>query len=128
VLADFEGKGRRIRTTAIPLRVKQGINAWRTTAAIEDGPLLRTIAKGRKVGRSPSDWAVRPVEQSAKQIGTERFGAHDLRRACAKLCRKAGGDLARIQFLPGHSSIQTTERSPGPERESAIAVSDSLGL
>ena len=66
-----------------------------------------TIAKGRKVGRSPSDWAVWPVEQSAKQIGTERFGAHDLRRARAKLCRKAGGDLARIQFLPGRRSADT---------------------
>src|SRR5205085_5039005 len=28
VLADLEGKGRRIRTVAIPIWVKQGINAW----------------------------------------------------------------------------------------------------
>ena len=28
VLADLEGKGRRIRTVAIPVWVKQGINAW----------------------------------------------------------------------------------------------------
>jgi len=28
VLADLEGKGRRIRTVAVPLWVKQGINAW----------------------------------------------------------------------------------------------------
>jgi integrase len=36
------------------------------------------------------------VEQSAKQIGIEHFGAHDLRRTCAKLCRKNGGDLEQI--------------------------------
>jgi integrase len=94
VLADLEGKGRRIRTVAVPVWVKQGINAWMTAAGIEEGPLLRSIAKGGKMGESLSDWAVwSVVEQSARQIGIERFGAHDLRRTCAKLCRKSGGDL-----------------------------------
>ena len=92
VLADLEGKGRRIRTVAVPIWVKHGINAWMAAAGIEEGPLLRRIAKGGKVGSSLSDWAVwSVVEQSAKQIGIERFGAHDLRRTCAKLCRKSGG-------------------------------------
>ncbi len=36
VLADLVGKGRRVRTVAVPLWVKQGINAWMTAAAIED--------------------------------------------------------------------------------------------
>ena len=36
VLADLVGKGRRVRTVAVPVRVKQGINAWMTAAAIED--------------------------------------------------------------------------------------------
>ena len=129
VLADLEGKGRRIRTVAIPVWVKHGINAWMTAARIEEGPLLRSIAKGGNVGKSLSDWAVwSVVEQSAKQIGIERFGAHDLRRTCAKLCRKSGGDLEQIKFLLGHSSIQTTERYLGSEQEIAIAVNDSLGL
>ena len=44
-------------------------------------------------------WSV--VESSAKEIGIERFGTHDLRRTCAKLCRKNGGDLERIKFLLG---------------------------
>jgi site-specific recombinase XerC len=30
VLADLEGKGRRVRTVAIPVWVKQGVNAWMT--------------------------------------------------------------------------------------------------
>jgi integrase len=129
VLADLEGKGRRIRTVAVPVWVKQGINAWMTAAGIEDGRLLRSISKGGKVGDSLSDWAVwSVVEQSAKEIGIERFGAHDLRRTCAKLCRKSGGDLEQIKFLLGHSSIQTTERYLGSEQEIAVAVNDSLGL
>ncbi len=130
VLADLEGKGRRVRTVAIPLWVKQGINAWMTAASIEDGRLLRSIRKGgKKIGAGLSDWAVwSVVEQAAKQIGIERFGAHDLRRTCAKLCRKAGGDLEQIKFLLGHSSIQTTERYLGSEQKIAVAVNDSLGL
>ena len=129
VLADLEGKGRRIRTVAVPVWIKQGINAWMTAAGIEDGRLLRSISKGGKVGASLGDWAVwSVVEQSAKEIGIERFGAHDMRRTCAKLCRKSGGDLEQIKFLLGHSSIQTTERYLGSEQEIGVAVNDNLGL
>src|SRR5258705_9167346 len=71
-------------------------------------------------------WSV--VEQCAKETGIERFGAHDLRRTCAKLCRKNGGDLEQIKFLLGHSSIQTTERYLGSEQDIEIAVNDNLGL
>ena len=130
VLADLEGKGRRIRTVAIPIWVKQGIDAWTAAANIKDGRLLRPIRKGGKIdGDLLSDWAVwSVVEQAAKQIGIEQFGAHDLRRTCAKLCRKAGGDLEQIKFLLGHSSIQTTERYLGSEQEIQIAVNDNLGF
>jgi integrase len=130
VLADLEGKGRRIRTVAIPIWVKQGINAWMTAAGIEDGRLLRSISKSGKINRDTlSDWAVwSVVEQSSKQIGIEHFGAHDLRRTCAKLCRKNGGDLEQIKFLLGHASIQTTERYLGSEQDIEIAVNDNLGL
>jgi integrase len=130
VLADLEGKGRRIRTVAIPIWVKQGINAWMTAAGIEEGRLLRSISKSGKINRDTlSDWAVwSVVEQSSKQIGIEHFGAHDLRRTCAKLCRKNGGDLEQIKFLLGHSSIQTTERYLGSEQDIEIAVNDNLGL
>jgi integrase len=130
VLADLEGKGRRIRTVAIPIWVKHGINAWMTAAGIEDGRLLRSVSKSGKVNRDTlSDWAVwSVVEESSKQIGIEHFGAHDLRRTCAKLCRKNGGDLEQIKFLLGHSSIQTTERYLGSEQDIEIAVNDNLGL
>ncbi len=51
VLADLEGKGRRIRTVAIPIWVKQGIDAWMTATGIEDGRLLRSVSKSGKVNR-----------------------------------------------------------------------------
>jgi integrase len=130
VLADLEGKGRRVRTVAIPIWVKQGIDAWRTAANIKEGRLLRAVRKGGKIeAETLSDWAIwSVVEQAAKQIGIERFGAHDLRRTCAKLCRKAGGDLEQIKFLLGHSSIETTERYLGSKQEIRTAVNDDLGI
>ena len=130
VLADLCGKGRRIRTVAVPMWVKLAIQVWMEAANIEGGRLLRRVSKcGKLQGDGLSDWAVwSVVEQAAKQIGIERFGAHDLRRTCAKLCRKAGGDLEQIKFLLGHSSIQTTERYLGSDQEIAIAVNDSIGL
>jgi integrase len=130
VLADLEGKGRRIRTVAIPIWVKLGIDAWTTAAGIDKGRLLRSVSKSGKInGDTLSDWAVwSVVEQSSKQIGIERFGAHDLRRTCARLCRKNGGDLEQIKLLLGHSSIQTTERYLGAEQDIEIAVNDNLGL
>ena len=129
VILDLRGKGGRIRTVAIPVWVKNGIDAWQAAGKIEEGPLLRSLNKVGKVGESLSDWAIwSVVTESAKQIGIERFGAHDLRRTCAKLCRRAGGDLEQIKFLLGHSSIQTTERYLGSEQDIAVAVNDSLGL
>jgi hypothetical protein len=71
--------------------VKQGINASMTAAGVEERRLLRAVSKGGKAKESTSSWAVwSVVEQSAREIGIERFGAHDLPRICAKLCRKNG--------------------------------------
>jgi integrase len=130
VIADLCGKGGRIRTVAIPMWVKLLMDTWTTAAGHSAGRLLRPVSKsGRVVGAELSDWAVwSVVETSAKAIGIERFGAHDLRRTCAKLCRKNGGDLEQIKFLLGHASIQTTERYLGSEQEIAVAVNDNLGL
>jgi integrase len=112
---------------SVPLWVKPGVNAGLTAAGVADGRLLRTVSKGGNVKDSMSGWTVWSVaEQSAKEIGIERCGAHDLRRTCAKLSRKNGGDLEQIKFLLGHSSIQTTERYLGSEQEIAIAVNDTL--
>ncbi len=95
--------------------VKKAIDGSMVAAKIEKGRLLRPLSKsGKVIGDALGNWAIwSVVEQSANEIGIEHFGAHDLRRTCAKLCRKNGGDLEQIKFLLGHSSIQTTERYLG---------------
>jgi integrase len=50
---------------------------------------------------------------STRAMGLEKLALHDMRRTCAKLCRKRGGDLEQIKILLGHASIQTTERGSG---------------
>jgi integrase len=110
VLADLEGKGRRIRTVAIPIWVKQGIDAWLTAAGIDKGRLLRSISKSGKIkGDSLSDWAVwSVVEQSSKQIGIEHFGAHDLRRTAPSSAGRTAGIWSRS------NSCSATPRSRRP--------------
>jgi len=129
-IVDLRGKGGRVRTVAVPVWVKQSVDAWVTGAELRGGRLLRAIRKnGIVTGTGLSDWTIwQVVQSSAQEIGVEHFGAHDLRRTCAKLCRKAGGDLEQIRFLLGHASIQTTERYLGSEQEIAVAVNDNLGL
>ena len=51
VIIDLRGKGGRIRTVAVPIWVKQGINAWMTAAKIEEGRLLRPVSKSGKILR-----------------------------------------------------------------------------
>jgi integrase len=130
VIADLRGKGGRVRTVAIPHWVKLAVDAWTAAAGVTHGRLLRPLSKsGRVLGEELGDWAIwSVVESSARAIGIDRFGAHDLRRTCAKLCRKNGGDLEQIRFLLGHASIQTTERYLGSDQEIAVAVNDNLGL
>ncbi len=72
-----------------------------------------------------------PLRKLAREMADTALGKlapHDLRRTCAKLCRKAGGELEQIQLLLGHASIQTTERYLGTEQAFAHAVNDAIGL
>jgi integrase/recombinase XerD len=68
------------------------------------------------------------VRKTGAAIGHPELTPHDLRRTCAKLCRKAGGDLEQIQLLLGHASIQTTERYLGTKQELVQAVNDRVKI
>ena len=48
VIVDLRGKGGRVRTVAVPVWVKHGINAWMTAAKIEEGRLLRRVSKAAR--------------------------------------------------------------------------------
>jgi integrase len=130
VIADLVGKAGHVRTVPIPIWVKSTVDAWTASAAITHGPVFRAINKAGRVwgdGMSPKVlWDV--VRSAAARAGIDKLAPHDLRRTCARLCHLAGGELAQIQFLLGHVSIQTTERYLGCKQRLRIAVNDRLGI
>jgi integrase/recombinase XerD len=131
VFADLIGKGNRTRTVTVPANVKVAIDRWTAAANIMAGYLFRPVNKADVVSASAiKDEKViwRLVMGYARDIGLDRLAPHDLRRTCAKLCRKNGGELEQIAFLLGHSSIQTTERYLGSKQNFEAAVNDGMGL
>ena len=131
VIPDLLGKGNRVRTVTIPAGVKARIDLWTKAASITGGRLFRPVTKGGLVQGSgirdeKAIW--RLVVRYAQETELGKLAPHDLRRTCAKLCRKAGGDLEQIQLLLGHASVLTTERYLGTEQNLTTAVNDGLGL
>ena len=125
------GKRKRRRTVPVPAAIKVRVDEWLAAAAIAEGRIFRPLNKaGRIMGQFIADektiWQL--VVKYAQDTSLGKLSPHDLRRTCAKLCRKTGGELEQIQILLGHSSIQTTERYLGTEQKLDVAVNDTLGL
>jgi site-specific recombinase XerD len=129
-IVDLVGKHGRVRTIPMPTWVKVAIDAWTTTAAVTEGPVLRRIARGDKVRSEPMSEKVvwQLLRPYAAAAGVAGIAPHDLRRTCAKLCRSAGGELEQIQMLLGHSSVQTTERYLGTKQDLVHAPNDGIRL
>ena len=128
VIPELVGKGRRVRLVPVPAWVKERLDRWTTSAEIREKRIFRALRKnGVVASESLSASAVwKVVLEHAANAGIEQLTPHDLRRTCAKLCRRLGGNLEQIQFLLGHSSIQTTEKYLGSEQEIVRAVNDRL--
>jgi len=130
VIADLVGKGQHIRTVPVPVSVKGAVDEWTAAAGIHDGAIFRRVSRLGKVWgdkiTAKAIWHV--VKAAAKHAGIKELAPHDLRRACARLCHLAGGELEQIQFLLGHASVETTERYLGCKQKLSEAVNDKLGL
>jgi len=98
VIADLIGKRGRVRTVPIPAAAKDALDEWTSAAGITSGPIWRAMRKGGAItGLGLSAWAIWDVVvTAAKAAGISHLGPHDLRRTCAKLCRKAGGELEQV--------------------------------
>ena len=131
VIPDMLGKGGRIRTVTVPAGAKARLDLWLGAAGITEGPIFRPINKRGVLAESRMEdekavW--RLVLRYARQTELGKLAPHDLRRTCAKLCRKAGGDLEQIQILLGHASLLTTAAYLGTEQALTHAVNDAIGL
>jgi site-specific recombinase XerD len=122
LIMDLGGKGGRIRSVPVPSGVKVRIDRWTEAAGITSGRVLRSLNHG-VVGERMSGQAILDLVAEYAHIKP-----HDLRRTCAKLCRKAGGELEQIRMLLGHASIATTERYLGSEQDIEHAPNDRMHL
>ena len=107
VLADFEGKGRRVRTVAVPVWVKQGINAWMTAAGIKEADCYGQSPRKEKSARA---WATGRCGRwsSSRRRRLESIGWE--RTTCAAMpypgsCRITRFESRRSAFwVPRHAA------------------------
>ena len=129
-IVDLMGKGGHGRTVPLPDWVRSELDDWLAAAAIHRGRLFRRVSKaGTTWGEGLTEKAVwHIVKEAARGVGVPKLAPHDLRRTCAKLCHASGGELEQIQFLLGHTSVQTTERYLGCKQRIRLAVNDHIGI
>jgi integrase len=130
VIADLIGKRGRVRTVPIPAAAKDALDEWTSAVGITSGPIWRAMRKGGAItGLGLSAWAIWDVVvTAAKAAGISHLGPHDLRRTCAKLCRKAGGELEQVQALLGHEDLSTTAHYLNSTQQIQHAVNDRIAL
>jgi site-specific recombinase XerD len=129
-IVDLVGKHRRVRTVPMPAWVKVAIDAWTSAAAVTDGRIFRSVNRADAAqGEALSEKVVwQLLKPYAEVAGVPGIAPHDMRRACAKLCRAGGGELEQIQMLLGHASVQTTERYLGTKQDLVHAPNDAIKL
>ena len=127
-IVDLVGKAGHVRTVPVPTWGKTAVDHWAECAPVANGRLFRSIRKNGTVwGNGITQNVIRYVAKAcAARAGITASAPHDLRRTWARLCHVAGGELEQIQFLPGHASVQTTERSIGCKQHLTRAVNDRL--
>lgn len=70
-------------------------------------------------------WCV--INEFASKAKLGALAPHDLRRTCARLCHRVGGELKQIQFLLGHVTFkQATEL--GCKQKLRVSVHDHIGI
>ncbi|MEV4899137.1 tyrosine-type recombinase/integrase, partial [Nonomuraea sp. NPDC055795] len=101
----LHGKGDEVRTVALPPAARQALAAMLDERGTHDGPLW----EGQ---RGPL--TVSGITQVLLAVGADAglpgLRPHRLRHTYATRLREGGADLAQIQALMGHSSLETSAR------------------
>ena len=114
---DQEGDGRHI---ALPYTADTGlcpvtaIDAWRSAAGIDSGPLFRRIRRGGHVTADPltgqSIAAIVKARAAAAGIDPDAIGAHSLRSGFVTLAAARGVPERAIAHQTGHRSMPVLRR------------------
>ena len=130
VIVDLVGKGGRVRTVPVPAWCKALVDCWLRHSDVCEGRVFRRVLRNgaRRDAGVTANVVWYAVKRCARQAGIENLAPHDLRRSCARLCHRYGGELEQIQFLLGHASVQTTERYIGCKQNFKQPVNDLFGV
>jgi len=106
------------------------VDAWTAPTGVDAGRVFRPVNRaGAVTGDRLGDKVVwQMLRRYSAEVGVPGIAPYDLRRTSAKLRRAAGGELEQIQLLPGHASVQTTERYLGTKQDLVHAPNDAIKL
>jgi len=107
-----EGKGGKVVNVPLAPATVATLRAWLDHAAIESGPILRSVRKDGAVGGPLSrNGMFRRVRSLAKRAGiTKRITPHSLRHTAVTLALDAGISLRHVQDFARHADPRTTRR------------------
>jgi integrase/recombinase XerC len=101
----LHGKGDEVRTESLPAVAREHLAGWLAARGTDDGPLW--IGQRGWLTISGITQVVLAVGEDA---GITGLRPHRLRHTYATRLREGGADLAQIQALMGHASLETTAR------------------
>ncbi len=121
------GKGHKQRQVYISDGASRAMADWLSVRG--DGPaaLFCRINKGGKLqsGGLSAQAVYNLLHKRARRAGIVDFSPHDLRRSFVSALLDAGADIATVQRLAGHSSVNTTsryDRRPEETKRKAAAL------
>lgn len=106
------GKRNKERTAYLVNGAARAMADWLAARGDEPGALFWPIGKGGKMAnRHIATQAVyRILQKRAGQAGVKDFSPHDFRRTFVSDLLEAGADIATVQKMAGHASVNTTAR------------------
>jgi integrase/recombinase XerC len=113
----LHGKGDQVRTVPLPARARQRLTAWLDKRSTNPGPLWL----GQR-GRLTISGITQVVLAAGADAGIPNLRPHRLRHSYATRLRQGGADVAQVQALLGHASLDTSARyfRAGPAETAAV--------
>lgn len=113
----LHGKGDQVRIVPLPAPAREHLAAWLRSRGHDPGPLWT----GQR-GALTDSGITQVVLAAGAEAGIEGLRPHRLRHTYATRLRQGGADVAQIQALLGHASLETSGRyfRAGPAERAAI--------
>lgn len=108
-----KGKRNKERLAHVVNGSRLALADWLTIRGNDAGPLFLAINKGgaiRQGERLTTQAIYNVVQKRAAEAGIESVSCHDFRRTFVGDLLEAGADIATVQRLAGHASVNTTAR------------------